>query len=97
MNFHELSQRADAIRDNANLLNFIEWKVKRKKYFLQEKNTKQGIVEIEEDEEEDKKNNRPRSQCFINIKTSRKIFTSESCNMKRRFKYKKYLVSCQID
>jgi hypothetical protein len=51
--FHEISQRVDAIRNNSNFLNFIEWKVKRKKYFLKEKNIKQGIEEIEEDDDED--------------------------------------------
>jgi hypothetical protein len=54
MNFDEVSQITDVIRNNDNFLNFTEWQVKRKKYFLKEKNKKWGVVEIEEDEEEDK-------------------------------------------
>jgi hypothetical protein len=38
--FHELSDKIDVIRNISNLLNFVERQVKRKIYFLKEKNKK---------------------------------------------------------
>jgi hypothetical protein len=75
----------------------LNGQVKRKKYFLKEKNKKQGVVEIEEDEEEDKNKNRTSSQCFFNRNTSGKIYTRESCNKRGRFKQIKYPDPCQSD
>jgi hypothetical protein len=52
-NYQEVIHRIDQIRDSSKFSDFIDWQFKRKKAFLKEKNEKQGIEEIEGDEDED--------------------------------------------